>query len=316
MNGTQTAIIQNNPPRSASTPRTLPVSAEPYLRGSRGAIGVSRTRACPGIGAPAIFPGGCGPKPSLDGSSACVAYSLLAFSRLGYSPNLVFDRAYHTTSCKSRGNTNQCLDKKSRGLPLPSPVTKSGCPCPIIHPIAQCPPRFPRAGKQRHITAQEFHGSTDLTIARFPRKGLNTMSNLMIHLPEFANVPPRPPSEPCGSLAAQPCLAPVPDSPRASTCPGVPQPNKSVSAAPVPRQSPRCSVKGCVFPVPLPGATVCRYHELQQSEAEHFQSHQPSQLLLLHAPFGVPDHEPDDSRYKDRKRQAVEREAFLLGEAV
>jgi hypothetical protein len=73
-------------------------------------------------------------------------------------------------------------------------------------------------------------------------------------------------------------------------------------------------VKGCVFPVPLPGATVCHYHELQQSEAEHFQSHQPSQLLLLHAPLGVPDHEPDDSRYKDRKRQAAEREAFLLDE--
>jgi hypothetical protein len=66
----------------------------------------------------------------------------------------------------------------------------------------------------------------------------------------------------------------------------------------------------------LPGATVCHYHELQQSEAEHFQSHQPSELLLLHAPFGVPDHEPDDSRHKDRKRQAAEREAFLLDEAA
>ena len=142
------------------------------------------------------------------------------------------------------------------------------------------------------------------------------MSNLVIHLPEFVNVPPRPLSKPCGSLAAQPCLAPLPGSPRASTCPDTPQPKKLVSAAPVPTQSPRCSVKGCVFPVPLPGATVCHYHDLQQSEAEHFQSHQPSQLLLLHAPFGVPDHEPDDSRHKDRKRQAAEREAFLLDEAA
>ena len=142
------------------------------------------------------------------------------------------------------------------------------------------------------------------------------MSNLMLHLPEFVSVPPRPFSKPCGPLATQPCLAPVPDPPRASTCLDVPQPKKPVSATPVPMQSPRCSVKGCVFPVPLPGATVCHYHELQQSEAEHFQSHQPSELLLLHAPFGVPDHEPDDSRHKDRKRQAAEREAFLLDEAA
>jgi hypothetical protein len=45
-----------------------------------------------------------------------------------------------------------------------------------------------------------------------------------------------------------------------------------------------------------------------------FQSHQPSYLLTLQAPFGVPDFEPDDSRQQDRKRQAAEREMFLLDE--
>jgi hypothetical protein len=48
----------------------------------------------------------------------------------------------------------------------------------------------------------------------------------------------------------------------------------------------------------------------------HFQSHQPSHLLLLYAPFGISDTEPDDSRQQDRKRQDAEREAFLLDEAA
>jgi hypothetical protein len=52
------------------------------------------------------------------------------------------------------------------------------------------------------------------------------------------------------------------------------------------------------------------------SEAEHFQSYQPTHLLSLHAPFGIPYDEPDDSRQQDRKRQAAEREAFLLDEAA
>jgi hypothetical protein len=39
-------------------------------------------------------------------------------------------------------------------------------------------------------------------------------------------------------------------------------------------------------------------------------------LLSLHAPFGIPDNEPDDSRQQDRKRQAAEREAFILDDVV
>jgi hypothetical protein len=58
---------------------------------------------------------------------------------------------------------------------------------------------------------------------------------------------------------------------------------------------------------------MCRYHELLQSgvEAALFESQQPTLLLSLHAPFGIPDHEPDDSRQKDRRRQDAEREEFL-----
>ncbi len=60
---------------------------------------------------------------------------------------------------------------------------------------------------------------------------------------------------------------------------------------------------------------MCQYHELLHSrEATLFESHQPTYLLSLQAPFGVPDYEPDDSRHKDRERWAAEREEFLLDE--
>ena len=79
--------------------------------------------------------------------------------------------------------------------------------------------------------------------------------------------------------------------------------------------SSRCSVRGCVFPA-IAGTLFCRYHHLLQSdaEAELFQSRQPSALLALYAPFGVADHDPDDSRHEDRKRQASERKDFILDE--
>ncbi len=142
------------------------------------------------------------------------------------------------------------------------------------------------------------------------------MSNLIHPLSPLVNIPPRPPSTPCGPLAVQPCLAPAPAVPPPSIPTAVPLPERPGSDAPAPRRSPRCSVKGCVFPAPIQGSTTCHYHELLQSDAEapHFQSHQPSHLLSLYAPFGVPEAEPDDSRQQDRKRQDAEREAFLLDE--
>jgi hypothetical protein len=33
-------------------------------------------------------------------------------------------------------------------------------------------------------------------------------------------------------------------------------------------------------------------------------------------PFGLSDEEPDDSRQQDRKRQAAEREEFLMGDST
>lgn len=268
-----------------------------------------RTRAFPENGCLAIFPPGGAPLPKLDWPSLGVAYPLLAKSRLGCSPNLGWYAAYHTTTCKSRRNTNQCLDEKSRGLPASRPAA------PFICPVAQPPQRFPRSWKRWRIAAQEFPAITAFIIARF-KKRTNHMSNLMFPLPPLVDIPPRTPSQPCGALAAQPCLAPVPAIPGPSTPPAVPALEKPASATLVPYPSARCSVKGCVFPAPLQGHTMCHYHELLQSEGELFQSQQPSHLLSLHAPFGIPDDEPDDSRQQDRKRQAAEREAFILDEAA
>lgn len=140
------------------------------------------------------------------------------------------------------------------------------------------------------------------------------MSNLMFSMPPLVNIPPHPPSQPCGAHATQPCLAPVPTVFQAPISSVVLRPEEPAAVSPAPTPSLRCSVKGCVFPVRIPGQTLCRNHELQESEAVLFQSHQPSHVLMLQAPFGLPDQEPDDSRLQDRKRQAAEREVFILDE--
>lgn len=125
--------------------------------------------------------------------------------------------------------------------------------------------------------------------------------------------PPTPSHSANGALAVQPCRAHVVA--RSSFSKPSPLPEGILVPA---SRSAQCSVKGCVFPALSQATTVCHYHRLFQSdaEAEHFQSHQPSQSLLMYAPFGVSEGEPDDSRQEDRKRQAAERETFLLDESA
>jgi len=135
------------------------------------------------------------------------------------------------------------------------------------------------------------------------------MSNLILPSSPLAGISPRLIPQSSGALGVQPCLEPATDLPRNRTPANVVPPTP-----PAPTPSARCSVKGCVFPAPFPEHTECHYHELLRSEAELFQSHQPSHLLLLHAPLGVPEQEHDDSRQRDRKRQAAELEAFILDE--
>lgn len=143
------------------------------------------------------------------------------------------------------------------------------------------------------------------------------MSNPMYPLPPNVTFPPRPAAVPCGALSVQPCLAPAPAPAPAGPYSAGPRPE--ITATPVPSlSSARCSVKGCVFPAGSLSPRLCHYHELLQSdsEAQHFQSHQPTHLLSLQAPFGIADEEPDDSRQQDRRRQTAERESYLLDEAA
>lgn len=142
------------------------------------------------------------------------------------------------------------------------------------------------------------------------------MPNLTFPLSSVGSASPQSPAQPCGGLAVQPCLAQAP-SPRPPSTPfAVSQPAKPATVPLCPLPSVRCSVKGCVFPVSIQGHSQCHYHDLLQSEAQLFQSHQPSHLLSLQAPFGIPDEEPDDSRQQDRKKLAAERESFILDEAA
>ena len=140
------------------------------------------------------------------------------------------------------------------------------------------------------------------------------MSNLIHTLPSRLSVPPQPSPLSGSGLAVQPCFEPAPVISRPAPAPIAPTVEKARSADPEPCPSLRCSVKGCVFPVPAEEHAECRYHELLQSEGKFFESRQTSDLLSLYQPFGIPDYEPDDSRQQDRKRQAAERQEFLMDE--
>jgi hypothetical protein len=140
------------------------------------------------------------------------------------------------------------------------------------------------------------------------------MSNLNYPLTFPEIVPPQATSGSYATLDVQPRSARVSNVPRI-------QPREAASQlkdepALAPSASARCSIKACVFPAASSPAAKCRYHTLLDSDAYLFQSHQPSHLMLLYAPFGVSDHEPNDSRQQDRKRQAAERESFILDESA
>jgi hypothetical protein len=140
------------------------------------------------------------------------------------------------------------------------------------------------------------------------------MSNLICPLTFPEIVPPQATSGSYATLHVQTGLARVSNVPRTQPRGAVPQLGDEPALAP--SASARCSVKACVFPAASSPGAKCRYHALLESDAYLFQSHQPSHLMLLYAPFGVSDHEPNDFRQQDRKRQAAERESFILDESA
>lgn len=309
MDDTREVTRQGHAARSL-LPRTASrLSTGFKLRVFRGGRDSPRVSTLPVNGCRTISPSCCGCNPHLDWPFIPVAYAPLAYSRLGFSPKLGFDAAYHTTFPEGGRKTNQCPDKKSGGLGalLPSHA--------FLLAGAFRPQGLPEPRRGRYAVPSRILILIAFLIVRY-QKRTNYMSNLIHPLPPLSPPPLRPPTVPVGAFGAQPCLAPhTPDS-RPSPLPALPRRDAPPPLAPIPAPSPRCSVKGCVFPASAQERSVCRYHELLHSEGALFQSHQPTHLLSLQAPFGIPECEPDDTRQQDRKRQAAEREEFLMDEAA
>ena len=229
-------------------------------------------------------------------------FSARVLAKIGLPPRL----SYHVPRIGKQDKL--WSGQKNWGLAAYGPAAAPICP------VAQWPQYFSRPGGAGCCRLAVSYSDGFLHLLNSKRT--NYMPNLTFPSPSLGSISPQSPAQPCGVLAVQPCLAPTPSPHPPSTPLAVSQPPKPATAPPAPMPSRRCAVKGCVFPVSIQGHNQCHYHDLLQSEAELFQSHQPSHLLSLQAPFGIPDEEPDDSRQQDRKKLAAERESFILDEAA
>jgi len=95
--------------------------------------------------------------------------------------------------------------------------------------------------------------------------------------------------------------------------------NRAISIPPAKKpvriEARRCIEKGCVYPAGPGENGRCLQHQREQHEPALFHSCQPSMTLLDCAKFGLSEEEPEDSRFRDRRRLAAQREAFLGGAA-
>lgn len=114
--GTQRIIHQGRCSPCSYIYLAAPLPAGNILCDSRGTMGMGGSRDSRGSGPFASISADCAPPPSFGWLCVCVAYSPQIISRLGYSPNLAFNAAYHTTIYKSPGSTFQGPDKKIRRL--------------------------------------------------------------------------------------------------------------------------------------------------------------------------------------------------------
>jgi len=74
--------------------------------------------------------------------------------------------------------------------------------------------------------------------------------------------------------------------------------------------TPRCCIKGCIFPAFGNDGTLCLAHNLAEKEPIHFLSVQPSMMCLDRAKYGVAEFEYDDSRARDRRQLALQLDRF------
>jgi len=95
--------------------------------------------------------------------------------------------------------------------------------------------------------------------------------------------------------------------------------NRAISIPPAKKpvriEALRCAEKGCIYPAGPGESGRCLHHQRQLREPALFETRQPSMILLDCAKFGLSEVEPDDSRFRDRRRLAAQRAAFLGGAA-
>jgi len=120
------------------------------------------------------------------------------------------------------------------------------------------------------------------------------------------NEPPRAASGLPLALPSAPPLTRQQPSPLSILCPP-----PRIPVAATPRPPARCQEKGCVFPAHA-GSERCLHHERQLREPTLYHSFQPTSTLADRAKFDLPqEEEVDNSRFRDRRRLAAQREAFL-----
>jgi hypothetical protein len=149
-----------------------------------------------------------------------------------------------------------------------------------------------------------------------PRKGSHYMPNTDKPLPLWSDPPAsrsRLNSAVLPGRKEDGSASPPSQEPRPDSSPATPKAAESSASA---FSAARCKEKGCIFPAEFAALGKCIHHHRELTEPDLFCSLQPTLLLLGQAKYGLPESEPDDSRFLDRRRQAAEREAFQLEEAA
>jgi hypothetical protein len=170
--------------------RRLPGLVQPTRRR------LSRVSSRRGKWFPAFLSSSGAPLPRLIFRFFLVAYGILACSRLGCSPKMALDRAYHSTSCGPGCNTNRCLDKKSRGLPNVTRAIPSG---PARSPAHTSHRANPKAATSRPSHLARHHIFPNFSF----QKGINPCLTFVLPCLSSSVVHPSAPHSPSASQAVQ-----------------------------------------------------------------------------------------------------------------
>jgi len=89
---------------------------------------------------------------------------------------------------------------------------------------------------------------------------------------------------------------------RAANLEGLPPPRPPTPSVKAPALlSPRCKIKGCVFPASDLATGMCHAHDLQEIEPEFFESFQPILYVLQQGKYGIPDQSFENGQFHIRR---------------